>query len=401
MAGCERCGGCRRRRARAFRLLLARKTSASCTKSSLDPPNRKRPGDPPHRGAFVYWQAQLRAARKSRLLADNDDDEGARLHLSAALAGSRRIEVGGGKKDVVSLEVETHSAGGLLREDIFDDGELVRGILVDDGKIAIVTGGEHVTRRRFEGAGIRAIADGRRGDDLAGIGVHDGHYFFVADGKEAASGNVHGEAGRRFARRERPVVEFLEALRIEMMELGGILVVDIESALAVSDGEFGFAIQGDSADYGAIRGVDRGGVFAAAVEGEDALADEIIKDGIGVSVGLDRANGLESLEVEDSDGVGAAVAGEAAAEAGSKSDAMDALGVGDVADDGVGVRIENHYVRAARDVDAASVTVHVDVIPAALATERDGLDDVIAGTSGSRCGRARDCYGRKDDRHCE
>src|SRR6266852_2013522 len=324
MAGCERCGGCRRRRARAFRLLLARKTSASCTKSSLDPPNRKRPGDPPHRGAFVYWQAQLRAARKSRLLADNDDDEGARLHLSAALAGSRRIEVGGGKKDVVSLEVETHSAGGLLRGDILDDGELVRGILVDDGKVAIVAGGEHVTRRRFEGAGIRAIADGRRGDDLAGIRVHYGHHFFVADGKEAASGDVHGEAGRRFARRERPVVEFLEALRIEMMELGGILVVHIESALTVGDSEFRLAAKSNGADHRAIRGVDGSGVFAATVEGEDALADGVIKDGVGIGVGLDRADGLESFEVEDSDRVGAAVAGEAAAEGGSDGDAMDA-----------------------------------------------------------------------------
>src|SRR5713226_4471389 len=103
MAGCERCGGCRRRRARAFRLLPARTTSASCTKSSLNPLNRKRPGGPPHRGAFVFWQAQLRAAREYGLLADNDDDEGARLHLSAALAGSRRIEVGGWEEDVVSF----------------------------------------------------------------------------------------------------------------------------------------------------------------------------------------------------------------------------------------------------------------------------------------------------------
>ena len=66
---------------------------------------------------------------------------------------------------------------------------------------------------------------------------------------------------------------------------------------------------------------------------------------------------------------------------------MDAVGVGDVANDGVAVRIENHDVRAARDVDAAGVTVHVDVVPAALAADRDGFDDVIAARGRRRCGR--------------
>ncbi len=280
----------------------------------------------------------------------------------------------------MGLEVQAHGTRASFGRNIFDNREFVRRIFVDDRKVAIAAGSERVSRRGIKSAGIRAFADGRSGHDLAGIRVHHGHHFFVADGKEAAIGDVHGQPGRRFARRKRPVVEFLEALRVE---------------------EFGLAIERDRADYGAIRGVDGGGVFAAAVEGEDALGDGIVEDGVGIAVCLYRADRLQRLEVENRDVVAAAVAGETAAEVGSDGNAVNPFGVRDVANDGVGVRIENHDVRAARDVNAAGVTIHVDVIPTALAADRDGFDDVIARTRRRRYGRARECYRRKDDRNCE
>src|SRR5882762_995519 len=62
MAGCGRFGGCHKRRARAFHSFRAHITSASCTKSSLNTPNEKRPDDPPHRDAFVFCRAQPMAA---------------------------------------------------------------------------------------------------------------------------------------------------------------------------------------------------------------------------------------------------------------------------------------------------------------------------------------------------
>src|ERR1700740_2838024 len=197
------------------------------------------------------------------------------------------------------------------------------------------------------------------------------------------------------------MVQFLETLRIEMVEVGSVLVVDVNGAFAVSSSEFGFAIQGDGADHGAIGGVDGGGILAAAIEGEDALADGVIKDGVGIAVGLNGANGLESFEVEDRDSIGAAVAGEAAAAVGSVGDAVSALCVGDVADDGVAVCIENHRVSAAGDVDAASVAIHVDVVPTALATHGDGLADVIAGAGRRRSGSVQESYSRKDDHNSE
>src|ERR1700674_5507657 len=186
-----------------------------------------------------------------------------------------------------------------------------------------------------------------------------------------------------------------------MMERGGILVVHIDCALAVSDGEFGLATQIYRAGHGAIRGVNRRGILAAAVEGEDALGDGIVNDSVGIRICFDRADGFQRFEVEDGYIIRTAVAGEAATEIGSDSDAMDALGIGDVAHDGVGVRIENHRVSATRDVNSAGVAVYVDVVPTTLAADRDGFDDVIAACAGRRRGRARECYGRKDYRHCE
>src|ERR1700686_471910 len=107
MAGYGRVGGCHRRPARVWGFRPVGIMSASCTKNSLNRPNGKPPGDPPHRGASVFGRRSL-AARDARLLADHDDDEGAGLHLAAAFTRSRWIEVGGGEKDVVGLEVETH-----------------------------------------------------------------------------------------------------------------------------------------------------------------------------------------------------------------------------------------------------------------------------------------------------
>ena len=94
----------------------------------------------------------------------------------------------------MGFEVETHGAGRLLRGDILDNGIFVWGILVDDGKVAVAAGGEHVTRRGIEGGGIRTFADGRSGDDLAGIRVHHGHNFFIAYREQAAGLQIHGQS---------------------------------------------------------------------------------------------------------------------------------------------------------------------------------------------------------------
>ena len=69
--------------------------------------------------------------------------------------------------------------------------------------------------------------------------------------------------------------------------------------------------------------------------------------------------------------------------------------VGDVADHRVSVRVHHHDVRAPRDVHAAGAAVHVNVIPAALASEWDGLNHLVTGGAGRRRGGKREWAGTK------
>src|SRR6266849_3118247 len=181
-----------------------------------------------------------------------------------------------------------------------------------------------------------------------------------------------------------------------MAELGGVFVIDPEGAFAVRDREFGFTAEGNGTDDGAVGGVDGGGIFAAAVEGEDALGGGVVDDGVGIGVGFYGADGFQSFEIEDGNGVGAAVAGEAAAEVGSDGDAVHTLRVGNVAFDGVGVGVHDYGVRGVGDVHASRVAVDVDVVPAFVAGNGYGFDDVIAGGAGL-ASSVRKCRGAKND----
>src|SRR5258706_12724561 len=97
-----------------------------------------------------------------------------------------------------------------------------------------------------------------------------------------------------------------QILRIEHNEIRGFFSVDENSALAIGDGEFGLIAQGNRADDGTVRGVDNGGVFAAAIEDEDVLGGGAVDDGIGVRVGLGRPESLGGLQLKDGSGICAA-----------------------------------------------------------------------------------------------
>jgi len=142
--------------------------------------------------------------------------------------------------------------------------------------------------------------------------------------------------------------------------------------------------------------VDGGCVLAAAVESEDALGDGIVDDGVGIGVGLCGAESFEGFDIEDDGGVGAAGAYEAAAEVGSEGNAVNALRVGDIAFDGVGVSVHDDDVGAMRNVDAACSGVDGDVVPAFIARDGDSFDDVITGSTWSGRGGARFEAGAED-----
>src|SRR6266446_4205506 len=191
-----------------------------------------------------------------------------------------------------------------------------------------------------------------------------------------------------------------ELLRVEVDDLRGVLNVDEDAALAVGDGEFWLAAESECDGDGAVSGADGGGVLAASVQGEDALGNRVVDDGVGIGAGGDGAEGLERLEVENGDVVGAAVADVAAAEIGNDSDAVDALGVRNIALDRVGICIHDDDMRGVRDVDAACISVNRDVIPALVAGNRKSLYEVIAGGTGGQNTGVRVGDGKKRHKEC-
>src|SRR5208283_1894942 len=93
--------------------------------------------------------------------------------------------------------------------------------------------------------------------------------------------------------------------------------------------------------------------------------------------------GFESFQIEDSDGVGATVAYEAAAQFWRNRDAVNALSIRDVSDDSMRVCIENNDVRGMRQVQAAGIRIDEQIVPSPFAGNGDRTRDFIARCSGS------------------
>src|SRR5690348_7744877 len=113
-----------------------------------------------------------------------------------------------------------------------------------------------------------------------------------------------------------------------MMKLGSVFIVDEDAALAVHRGEFRLAAQGNGSRHRSIRRVDRSGVFSASVKREHSLADWLVDNRVRIRIGLDRADGLQRLEIKNRDVVGTAVAGEASTKIRRDCNSVHALGVG-------------------------------------------------------------------------
>src|SRR5882724_1276364 len=195
-------------------------------------------------------------------------------------------------------------------------------------------------------------------------------------------------------------MRFSNLLRVDLDELGGVLVVHEDAAIAIGDGEFRFAAEGERAGNSAIGGADRSGVLAAAIEGEDAFAYGVVDDGVGIGIRFNCADGLESFQIEDGYIVRTAVTGETAAEIGSNGDAVNALRVRDAANDFVRVRVQHDNLGGVRHVDAASVAVHIDIVPAAFAADGKGFDHFIAGRAGGGGYGEQKCAGENGEAEC-
>lgn len=83
----------------------------------------------------------------------------------------------------------------------------------------------------------------------------------------------------------------------------------------------------------------------------------------GFSPVVDGPDGFEGLQIEDSGGASAPVAGESAAELRGDGNSVNALSVGDLPNHRKGIGIEDKDFCRVRNVDPPSVAVDTDVIP--------------------------------------
>ncbi len=153
-------------------------------------------------------------------------------------------------------------------------------------------------------------------------------------------------------RRERPLRRHFQILRINLQFLAFVLDVHVDVSSAIRHRKFRLARYRDRSQHVASSGVYRGGIVALAVHGEDALRCRVVNNGVGIHPCFRAPDYLQGLQIENGDGVRAAIRGEASVELRREGDAVHTIGIRDFARHGSGVHVEDHHFRAARNEQA-------------------------------------------------
>ena len=221
--------------------------------------------------------------------------------------GGGRAEFRRHQKDIMSLRIQCHGPRAALGGDACDARELFGRVLVHDRQCAFPVGAEGELCCRVEAIRVHTVTDGRRGQHFAGVGAHHRHHLVVAADEEAAMFRVHGHARGPFARRQWPARGHRELAGINLHDFAFVLQVVVDVTLAVRHRELRLSSQGDGSCRGSRRGVNRGGIAAVAIEREDAFRSRVVEDRIRTIARRRGPQGLKRLEVENRDGVRAAL----------------------------------------------------------------------------------------------
>src|ERR1700731_355690 len=89
----------------------------------------------------------------------------------------------------------------------------------------------------IESGCIHVVTDRQRGDDLAGVGIHDGHEFVAAANKYSAMGAVHRHAARRSARSRGPALLYAEFAGIDLEDQALVFQIVVNEAIAIRGGK--------------------------------------------------------------------------------------------------------------------------------------------------------------------
>lgn len=324
---------------------------------------------------FLRWCGITRRVPAARTIPGSARDAAADCRVSEPGGPEIRRR----REDVVRFRVQGQCAGPELRVDVSDHAVFIGRILVQHGNQALAARSKHQPRGGIVRVSVRIATDWRGSDHLAVVRV-DHHHHLVAGGEQAVVRGVKGQGRRSFAGRQRPHALDRQRLGVEFLDGAFVLDVDPQVALAVQRGLFGFAAKFHSADNLPGVGVDHGRVIALAVEGEDALGLGIVNDRIRVlAFDGNHRDRLDGLQIDHGDRIGVSVAREALAQIGGQRDPVHVLGIfhRNIADGLPRDLIHDHHVGTARKINAMGIRIHTEIVPSAVAADRNPSEDFV------------------------
>ena len=111
-----------------------------------------------------------------------------RISSPMPVRGECGLHLRRGQEQALGLRIERHGLGALLGLDVSDGLIFIRALLANHGHSAVTVGGEDQLVVRIKGHGIDPIADGKRRDHLAALGVHNCQHLAPAADKEPGVG---------------------------------------------------------------------------------------------------------------------------------------------------------------------------------------------------------------------
>ena len=112
----------------------------------------------------------------------------------------------------------------------------------------------------------------------------------------------------------------------------------------------------------------------------------LVDDGVGAGVSVDFCKRRQRLQIHHTDFGLRTVAAEAFAELGRDGEPVHARGIGDVADDGVGIEIHDNDVGAVRDIQPTCLRIDRQIVPAGVAGDGNLFEEMVCGRRVFRCG---------------
>src|SRR5580658_7866287 len=124
-----------------------------------------------------------------------------------------------------------------------------------------------------------------------------------------------------------------ELLRIKLSDFGFVLDVEEHMSVSRANREFRLAANREHIHNATVHAIDRRDGSAASIKREDALGSRIVENRVWIlAAGAGAGDGLQSLQIEDRNGIRAPVAHKSTAQIGSQRDPVNALSVRDVTD---------------------------------------------------------------------